>query len=224
MKPISIKGIGDVLQISFLEGDWSDISSALLKTLDERAAFFCGARIALQMDKMPLNMGELASLLQALSEREIILQKIISSCDLTRDAASELGICVTGHAEEGAELPMDTELVGEEAIFFQRTIRSGQSIRFPGHVVVFGDVNPGSEIIAGGHVIIWGRLRGTVHAGAMGDESAVVCALDLSPTQLRIGSQIAISPERKGKSKPEVVRIRDGQLIAETWPDGRLAT
>jgi septum site-determining protein MinC len=56
-----------------------------------------------------------------------------------------------------------------------------------------------------------------VHAGAAGDESAVVCALDLAPAQLRIAGQIALSPERKGDPKPEVARIRDGQLVAEPW-------
>ena len=69
-------------------------------------------------------------------------------------------------------------------------------------------------------MIVWGRIRGVVHAGAKGNQSAVVCALDLSPTQLRIAEQIAVAPERRGKSMPEIVRIKDGQLQAETWIQG----
>ena len=46
----------------------------------------------------------------------------------------------------------------DQAVFLQRTLRSGQSVRHPGHVVVLGDVNPGAEIIAGGHVLVWGRV------------------------------------------------------------------
>ena len=76
----------------------------------------------------------------------------------------------------------------------RRTLRSGRTVRSQGHVVVFGDVNPGAEIIAAGDVIVWGRLRGNVHAGANGDESAFVCALDMTPTQLRIAGYISISP------------------------------
>jgi septum site-determining protein MinC len=87
--------------------------------------------------------------------------------------------------------------------------------------VVIGDVNPGSEIIAGGNVVVWGRLRGVVHAGAKGDSAAVVCALDLSPTQLRIADQIAVSPERRGGPRPETARIREGRLVAEVWADER---
>jgi septum site-determining protein MinC len=69
---------------------------------------------------------------------------------------------------------------------------------------------------------VWGRLRGMVHAGAEGEESAVVCALELSPTQLRIAGQIAISPQRKGKSQPELARLVKGQVVSEPWnPKGR---
>jgi septum site-determining protein MinC len=87
-------------------------------------------------------------------------------------------------------------------------------------VVVLGDVNPGAEVIAGGDVIVWGHLRGIVHAGAMGDPERCVCALDLSPTQLRIGSHIARPPDekrRRKESRPERAFIIDDQIIAECW-------
>ncbi len=99
----------------------------------------------------------------------------------------------------------------------ERTLRSGFSLRHPGHVIVIGDVNPGAEIIAGGNVVVWGHLRGMVHAGAEGDESAVVCSLDLSPTQLRIAGKIALTPQRRGKPQPEMARLEDGQVVAEPW-------
>ena len=83
---------------------------------------------------------------------------------------------------------------------------------------MLGDVNPGAEIVAGGDIIVWGKLRGTVHAGAMGNDSAIVCALNLAPTQLRIAQYIARSPEgRRRKPTPEVARVRNGQIVAESW-------
>jgi septum site-determining protein MinC len=60
-------------------------------------------------------------------------------------------------------------------------------------------------------------LRGVVHAGAEGDETAVVCALDLAPTQLRIARYIATSPPHKGQPQPEMARVKDGQIMAERW-------
>jgi septum site-determining protein MinC len=87
-------------------------------------------------------------------------------------------------------------------------------------VVVVGDVNPGAEIVAGGDIIVWGKLRGTVHAGAMGDDSAVVCALQLQPMQLRISGNVARSPEAnktKQRVRPEMARVRGTEIVAEPW-------
>ena len=103
-------------------------------------------------------------------------------------------------------------------MWIKRTVRSGVRLEYEGNLVVLGDVNPGAEVVAGGDIVVWGKLRGTVHAGAMGNETAVVCALDLAPTQLRIAQHIARSPDsRRRKPTPEVARVRDGQIVAESW-------
>ena len=65
--------------------------------------------------------------------------------------------------------------------------------------------------------MIWGHLRGTVHAGADGDKNALICALDMSPTQLRIADQVSVMSPSKKKMGPEVARLVDNQVIAEPW-------
>ncbi|MFH1085093.1 MAG: septum site-determining protein MinC [Chloroflexota bacterium] len=114
---------------------------------------------------------------------------------------------------------------GTRAVLLQRVIRSGQTVRHTGHVVVVGDVNPGAAVIAGGNIVVWGRLNGMAHAGSMGDESAYVGALEMSPTQLRIGNVIARPEEapagqgRKSASDgyAEMARVRDGTIVVEPW-------
>ncbi|TMC53708.1 MAG: hypothetical protein E6J26_08725, partial [Chloroflexi bacterium] len=76
---------------------------------------------------------------------------------------------------------------GYSVIVVRSTLRGGSAVHHEGHVIIVGDVNPGAEVIAAGDVIVWGKLRGLVHAGAMGDNGAIVCALLFEPTQLRIG-------------------------------------
>jgi len=103
-------------------------------------------------------------------------------------------------------------------VLIRHTLRNGRTVHSEGHVVVMGDVNAGAQIIAGGDVVVWGRLSGVVHAGARGDESAVVCALHLSPTQLRIAGYITISPEdKRRKARPERALVRNGRIEAEGW-------
>jgi septum site-determining protein MinC len=114
------------------------------------------------------------------------------------------------------------ENLGEDgALFLNRTLRSGTRIEFAGHVVVLGDVNPGAEIVAEGNVIVWGRVRGMIHAGSKGNRKAMICALDLSPTQLRIADEVSAALKPRENPRPEVARINEnGKLQAEFWSPG----
>ena len=118
----------------------------------------------------------------------------------------------------GRALPEGTEgLVDENTILIQRTLRSGQSIHFNGNIVVVGDVNPGAEITAAGNVVVIGALRGVVHAGADGDENAVIMAFCLQPTQLRIANYITRPPDNAPAEPdyPEIASLKDGVVTIE---------
>lgn len=219
---ISIKGVRDGLLITLPDGSWPEVQTGLLQTIDQQGAFFRGARVALQVGERELGAADLGALRDCLSDREVQLWAVLSDAEVTRAAAADFGLATSlGGAPSADERPPSTELAADSAALITRTLRSGHRLHHPGHVVVIGDVNPGAEIIAGGSVVVWGRLRGVVHAGAAGDSGAVVCALDLSPTQLRIADHIAVSPERRGKPRPETAFIRDGQLVAEGWNQDR---
>ncbi len=224
---LEIKGTSEGLLAVLPDDDWQVCVQALLETIDQRADFFRGAQLSLQMGDIEARAGELGGLRDTLAGREVHLKSVRAQNPVTLEAAANLGLLersrpaspLPGEAEDQAT---DLQVDGDTSLFLQRTLRSGHKVHYPGHVVVLGDVNPGAEIVAGGNVIVWGRLRGMVHAGAGGQESAVVCALDLAPTQLRIATHIAVSPERKGKPRPEAALIRDGQLVAEPWsPEGK---
>jgi len=60
-----------------------------------------------------------------------------------------------------------------------------------------------------------------VHAGAKGNRNAVICALELSPTQLRIADEVSPVLKPRAVSKPEIARInKDGKLQSEFWSPG----
>jgi len=218
---LKIKGLQDALFITVDDGEWAEVEPDLLASFRERAEFFKGARIALQVGDRSMKAAHLGKLRDALARMDISLAAVISTHPSTQEAAADLGIgrslprrdVVNTHEMEG----VDTQVQGEQAVFIQRTLRSGNNVHTSGHVIVLGDVNPGAEIVAGGNVIVWGRLRGLVHAGAAGNETACICALELAPTQLRIASHVAVSPSRRGKPRPEKAFIRSGDLVAEEW-------
>lgn len=217
---IQIKGIREGLLITLGEGTWAEVNQALLEQLDQQAEFLRGARLALDVGNHELKAVELGQLRNHISDRELSLWAVLSTSPTTERTAQTLGLATRIARSRPEYINSRSETAphaGEQAILVHRTLRSGVSLKHAEHVVVIGDVNPGSEIVAGGDIIVWGRLRGTVHAGAEGDEKAVVCALDLSPIQLRIAGQIALTPQRRGKSQPEIARLLDGQVVAEPW-------
>lgn len=124
-------------------------------------------------------------------------------------------------ATDPGHVMADPRAVGEEenqTVLIQRTLRSGQSIFYPGNVVVLGDVNPGAQVTATGDVVVVGALRGTVHAGAGGNEAAVVVAFRLEPTQLRIANHVSRPPVGMiPAGQPEVARIKDGVINIEVF-------
>ncbi|MFN2460942.1 MAG: septum site-determining protein MinC [Candidatus Velthaea sp.] len=87
---------------------------------------------------------------------------------------------------------------GVSTLYHRGTLRGGQALHNLGNIVVIGDVNPGAELIASGDIVVFGALRGVAHAGAQGDASARVVALELAPTQLRISTLIAMPDAPEG--------------------------
>lgn len=217
---VQIKGIRDGLLVSLGDAGWPIVQHALLERIEEQPAFFQGARVALDVGNQTLKSAELSSLRDKLSEYGIMLWAILSISPVTENTAQILGMATRISKPRPQESQASKKGDDESALWVNKTMRSGMRVENAGHVVIFGDVNSGAEVISGGSVIIWGRLRGVVHAGVNGNQSAVVCALDMSPTQLRIAGQIAVAPERRGKTQPEIVRIKDGLLQAEAWTPG----
>lgn len=220
---LQIKGLRDGLLVSLDDASWEDQRGALLLQVDMQPSFFQGARLALDVASQVLHVNQLVELRDQLSERGISLWAVLSESPTTEHTAQLLGLATRiskPRPEENRPLAVD-DLGEDTALFQSRTLRSGTRIEFPGHVVVLGDVNPGAEIVAEGNVIVWGRLRGMVHAGSKGNRKAVICALDLSPTQLRIADEVSAILNPQESPKPEVARINeDGKLQAELWSPG----
>jgi septum site-determining protein MinC len=222
---IVIKGIRQGLLVAIGEGDWDAELYALEARLAAAPAFFRGGRVALDVGPRELSRPDIERLHALLDRHHVELWAVLSANPATEVNAQELGLVIDlgpsrpGQKVRGLEVvPEEGEEPPVEGLVVRRTLRSGQSLRHPGHVVVIGDINSGAEVVAGADIVVWGRVRGVVHAGALGDEDAVICALDLSPTQLRIASRIARSPEEgRRRPVPEMASVREGQIVAVPW-------
>ena len=119
---------------------------------------------------------------QELAQEEGILkeEEMKTYATMDEDETPDLGL--EGDDEDVEKLP---------TLYLNQTLRSGQTVTSDGNIVVIGDANPGSEIIARGDVTVWGVLGGIAHAGSKGNENAVIRALKMNAIQLRIANLYA---------------------------------
>lgn len=216
---ISIKGGRDGLRLRLDDSaDWTALLAQLERQLTQNRSFFSGAKLTLDVGDRAMSETQLAEMLGLIQQHGVEAEALNANTRESRNAARAAGITARP-LPRYADAPGDGRgpAAESEALLVTRTVRSGQVVRHSGHLTLIGDVNPGGELIAGGSIVVWGRLRGFVHAGALGNPEAIVCAIELRPTQLRIADQIATAPKSGGPRAPEVARIDGGQIVVEPW-------
>ncbi len=198
---VMFKGSRNGLYIDMAEGPTFEV---LLEELEDRLraarGFFRGSEAVVDVGGRVLT-----------TEQLVLLERKLSSTG---------GFSLTQVVHEPAEVKRSQDRRTEQARLVRGTLHSGQHVQHDGNVVILGDVNPGAEVVASGDVVVVGRLRGMVHAGAGGDDGAVVIAFRLEPIQLRIGGVIGRSPgDRRtgGPVAPEIARLQDGVIIVSEY-------
>jgi septum site-determining protein MinC len=216
---VQIKGVREGLLVTLGEGEWVGLLDNFMQRITDQGSFFQGAKMILDVGNHILHAADMGSLRDRLFDKGVTLWAILSNSPTTEQTAQMLGLAtrLSMPRPERVIHQNETKVMDNGTIFVQKTLRSGFKISCGGHVILVGDVNPGAEIIAEGSVMIWGRLRGSVHAGAEGDEQAVVCALEMSPMQLRIANISLAVSLKKGKIQPEIARIQHGQVVSGVW-------
>ena len=106
-------------------------------------------------------------------------------------------------------------------LYINQTLRSGQTVNYDGNILIIGDAHPGSEIVAGGDITVWGILGGIAHAGSNGNITSKVRALKLNAIQLRIAGLYARRNDtlnvpyvqKSNEFTPEEALIEDGKIV-----------
>jgi septum site-determining protein MinC len=144
-----------------------------------------------------LDARQLQELTDALSDVQLRLKRVYTSRRQTAVTAATAGYSVEQQvvATHLSSQPGETGQALAHPLYIQMTLRSGTEIRHNGTVVVLGDLNPGSAVVAEGDILVWGRLRGVAHAGSKGNARCLIMALQMEPTQIRIADFVARAPE-----------------------------
>ncbi|HRW09642.1 MAG TPA: septum site-determining protein MinC [Caldilineaceae bacterium] len=229
---INIKGRAGGILIEIGHGSWPQLMNSLTERLAGAGNFFRNGVVTLDLESRPLTESELHQLHTLLTDQALELVLVRTASEETFQVALDLGLSaqletMAGDATVSAQ-PAQTNLRNEPHFVYAGHLRAGQVLQRSEHILVIGDVNPGSTVISNGDILVWGHLRGLAHAGAGGDTRALIAALHLSAVQLRIGDYVAIAPEptpkrRWGRPQPapakqaEVAYINGDRIVVEPW-------
>jgi septum site-determining protein MinC len=200
----------DHSETSLLTLTWEEI----LSQLEQRMAasghdWKPRTQVYLQSDDRLLDTRQLQEISEALQNYQLLLHCVVTNRRQTAINAASMGFCV----EQGT---IFHELLGfnpipnaptDDPLYIKMTVRSGTEIRHSGSIIIFGDVNAGAELISESDIIVCGKLKGMAHAGAKGNAQAVVMALHLDATQIRIASFIARVESPSTSFCPEIAFV-----------------
>ena len=203
------------------------LAAELREYLTQSHGWFAGGGVTVHVGRRLLHPDELSQL-RAIFEDEHQLKVEGFQCsveNLEAAIAEESRVPVSLTFPEKASLREPAPSL-PSTLFVRNNCRSGMVIQHPGDVVIFGDVNPGGQVIAEGDIVVLGILRGSVHAAAKDSDGhdASILAFNLRPAQLRIGTHIYVRPATNAKRRkiagPEIAYVR-GHAIEVTPFTGR---
>ena len=205
-----------------------------------------GKNVKINFGDLSLTENMILNLQSVLKGFEINTKMIFSSSIETKIAAMEAGLTVSGECLEAKQkdisfnpaseeskaedelvsamnkvLSGSQEITKEETLYIKQTLRSGQTIKHEGNIVIIGDCKAGSEIIATGDITIWGILGGIAHAGSKGNRNATIRAFRINAIQLRIADLLARKPDtieiekidKHQQFTPEEAKITSGEIV-----------
>ena len=205
---VTIKGLKYGLQLTFAKGaSFDDVQANLLDKLQSGNGFFIRGTTVF------VPKGYFAEEQNETLRRMFHRHGMLFSTELKRP-----NLAPPSREKNKAPSQKLKESVEEaqKMMVINHTVRGGQEVKANCSVMIFGNVNPGAQVIAGGSIDVRGTCRGFVHAGAFGDKTACVVADKLMPAQIRIADLIARAPDEDVKvSQAERAMIKGNQIIFE---------
>ena len=120
-------------------------------------------------------------------------------------------------AAEIASAPIG--IVKTRSRLYTQPIRSGQQVYAPqGDLIILGAVSDGAEVLADGHIHVYGPLRGRALAGVKGDGTARIFCNSLEAQLISVAGNYRIldEPSEADKNKPVQIFLIDDKLMIES--------
>jgi septum site-determining protein MinC len=220
-KKFEIKGTSEGLLITINASDWKEGQKILFAEIENQTDFLSGAEVFIDVKTQIINALSMGKLIEQLDDKGLKLLGVLSDSYKTERSALSYGLRTTIEKRRATtNFQPQTQLRSAEkqkTVFLRQTLRSGAIVEATGDVTVLGDVNPGATIISAGNIVVWGKIRGNVHAGSEGNQDMVICALEFNSEQVRIAGKLIELPKKRKKIQPEMASIIDNKTVLQNW-------
>ncbi len=189
-----------------------EVEAAIRELLVGMNQPLAGTSVHIDMKTAPLTSQDLKKLETHLTENYDL---VVSGVNVFDEKNESPILAAPATHSISPNLTADNHPNFEQSQIVRQTIRSGQTTScLVGSVIIYGDVNPGGEVVAAGDIIVLGALRGNAHAGVHGSLSSVIISMELVPLQLQIGSYVNRPPiGQKPRGYPEIARVGAEDII-----------
>lgn len=205
------------------------LQTALEKKLGQAPGFFHQAAMVIQLAPEQQNI-DFAGIKQLFTALKLVLVGVTNASPEQKQQAQAAGLAVlrlgqdakpTSSASTTAEKQNDSAAASVQQVpmhtkVVEQNIRSGQQIYAKGaDLIVRGAVGAGAEVIADGHIHIYGTLRGKAIAGAAGDTSKRIFCHNLQAELVSIAGHYWLSDSLQGDfwNKAACIRMQDDSIV-----------
>jgi len=219
------------------ETDCDQIARQVDEQLARAPGFFARMPVLLSL---PAGLPDLKRLVQVLKLADLTVVGVLDASDATAQAAREAGLGLMSSPGKNAKAPepvADVQAPRAEAPpangagkpeseasdktptrLITKPVRSGQQIYARGgDLVIAASVSEGAEVLADGHIHVYGALRGRALAGASGDTEARIFCRRFEPDLVAIAGcyKVADAMDEGVLSKTVQVRLENDNLMIE---------
>jgi septum site-determining protein MinC len=214
---IALKGgMFTLTAIQLLDYDLEALSFELDEKIKQAPSFFHYAPIILDVQRLRSVAEEIdfPSLVVTLKSKNLIPIGVRGASKLMKEAAIAAGLAIFPEEKILPAKKQEPEPTTEQTFieptapvqplsntptrFITQPVRSGQQIYVPGgDLIVFSSVSNGAEILADGHIHVYGPLRGRALAGVLGDKDARIFCKSLEAELVSIAGHYRVCEDLK---------------------------
>lgn len=225
--------------VEIREADCDRIASQVDEQLARAPGFFTRLPILLSL---PDVVPDLSRVLEIMRAAELLVVGVLDPSETAAEAARHAGLGAIHSPTRSAVSPPEPEPVSKKRSkssaehaesstpaeseapvrtptrLVTRPVRSGQQIYARGgDLVITTSVSEGAEVLADGHIHVYGALRGRALAGAAGDTEARIYCKRFEPDLVAIAGcyKVADAMDEGIRSKPVQVRLDNEHLLIE---------